>query len=85
MDKELPGAELLTPDEIEHRFSYHPANTPERREAHERVRAACKELAHALNDLIPATRDAALAFTKLEEVMFWANGAIARTPDEAAE
>lgn len=71
----------ITADEIERRFSYHPANTPERREAHERVRAAAKELGHALNALLPAGRDAATAFTKLEESMFWANAALARTPD----
>lgn len=67
------------PQELEHRFDYHPANTDDRRLRHENVRASCNDLADALNELIPDGREKALAITKLEEVMFWANAGIARS------
>jgi len=63
--------------DIENRFSYHPASTPERVAAHEAVRAACKTLAHLLDGLVPNGRHKALAMTALEETMHWANAAIA--------
>lgn len=65
-------------DEIDHRFDFHPATTAEKRGAHGTVRHACADLAHFLNENVPAGREQALAITKLEEVMFWANAAIAR-------
>ena len=46
---------------------------------HGSVRAACLELAHQLNDDLPEGREKSVAITKLEEAMFWANAAIART------
>jgi hypothetical protein len=66
-------------EEIENRFAYH-APTPTKVQAHEAVRAECKELAYALNALLPEGRDKSLAFTKLEEVMYAANAALARNP-----
>jgi hypothetical protein len=66
--------------DLENRFAYHPAATPERGEAHQAVRDACLGLAHYLDDVIPPGREKALALTNLEQVMFWANGAIARQP-----
>jgi len=63
--------------DIENRFSYHPATTPERVAAHEAVRSACKTLAHMLDGLVPDGRHKALAMTALEETMHWANAAIA--------
>ena len=63
--------------DIENRFSYHPATTPERVGAHESVRAECKSLAHQIDVLVPDGRHKALALTALEEAMHWANAAIA--------
>lgn len=57
---------------------YHPANTQERRDAHESVRDLCTQLALNLNDIVPEGREKSLVMTTLEEVMFWANAAIAR-------
>lgn len=67
-----------TPD-IENRFAFHPADE-EKGKRHEFVRDQCLILAQDLNDELPEGREKSLAITKLEEVMFWANAAIARPP-----
>jgi NAD(P)H-dependent flavin oxidoreductase YrpB (nitropropane dioxygenase family) len=66
-------------NDIENRFSFHPANTDEQRQQHESVRAACRTLAHLWSGSLPEGREKAVAITKLEEAMFWANAAIARS------
>lgn len=64
--------------DIEHRFAFHPATTDEKRDAHASVRQQCRRLADAMNEQLPEGREKALVITKLEEVMFWANAALAR-------
>jgi hypothetical protein len=63
--------------ELNKRFDYH---KPDERktEYHENVRSACKALAERLTSILPDGREKSLAITKLEEVMFWANAALAR-------
>ncbi len=69
----------MTPEEdLYNRFSYHPANTAEKQLAHQSVRSHCLEVAGVFMDYLPDSREKSLAFTKLEEAMFWANAAIAR-------
>ncbi|MGW1352850.1 Acb2/Tad1 domain-containing protein [Streptomyces sp. NPDC002409] len=68
-------------EELLHRFTYHPPVTPERAAAHATARGACAGLAATIVDLCPAGRERALALTNLEQVMFWANAAIARQED----
>lgn len=75
---------MPTPD-LDNRFRYHAPRTEARREAHDFVRGATGNLAFELDDRLPDGREKALAITKLEEVMFWANAALARVPDEAPE
>jgi hypothetical protein len=65
--------------DIDKRFAYHPATTDEKRYAHEDIRRACKVLAHQIDRDVPPGREKALAITHLEDAMFWANAAIART------
>lgn len=65
-------------DDIEHRFAFHAATTQEKRDEHTSVRQRCRQLADQLNESLPEGREKAVAMTKLEEVMFWANAAIAR-------
>jgi hypothetical protein len=69
---------MLSEEDIANRFKFHPADTDKKAEAHERVWTLCLITANALNELIPEGREKALAFTKLEEVMFWSNAALAR-------
>lgn len=63
--------------DLENRFRFHPADDA-RKLAHEDVRTLCGKLADDLNRLVPDGREKALAVTNLEQVMFWANAAIAR-------
>jgi len=70
--------------DIDNRFDFHPATTAEKRAEHGSVRNACAELAHQINEVAPEGREKSLAITKLEEVMFWANAAIARAQPKAA-
>lgn len=64
--------------EIKHRFNYHPP-TAEKVLEHSTLREVCEELAHHINEFLPDGREKAVALTKVEEVMFWGNAAIARS------
>jgi hypothetical protein len=69
-------------EDIVHRFAFHASPTQEKRDEHTSVRQACRRLADELNERLPEGREKALAVTKLEEVMFWANAAVARAGAE---
>lgn len=68
----------MAPEDIKNRFAFHAATTEEKRDAHTSVRQNCRDLADFLNEKLPEGREKALAVTKLEEVMFWGNAALAR-------
>lgn len=65
--------------DLEKRFAYHPPKHSGIAEAHSDIRDACFKMAQIVDELCPDGREKSLAITKLEECMFWANGAIART------
>jgi hypothetical protein len=65
-------------NELMNRFKYHPAKDVVTQRAHETIRDMCKGVAVTLNAGLMEGREKALAITKLEEVMFWANASIAR-------
>ena len=64
----------------ENDFAHH-APTDGQPERYERIRGACNQLALLLNTNCPPSRELSLAMTKLEEVVFWANAAIARNEE----
>ena len=67
----------LDPSEIEIRFSYHaPKNDQPAR--YERIRNEAKAFARTLYELCTDCRESSLALTHLDEVVMWANAAIAR-------
>lgn len=68
----------MTPEDIEKRFSYHPATTEEKQTAHTLMRRNCFYLAKYVNETLPEGREKSLAITNLEEAMFWANASLAR-------
>lgn len=61
------------------RFEFKKAD-PKRVLQHEDVRAVIIALAVDLNAMLPEGREKATTFTKLQEVMFWANAAVAMGP-----
>lgn len=66
------------PPDLDLRFDHHPPPADFVGQAHAVWREECKAIAtHALVHL-PESRERSLAMTKLEEVMFWGNAAIAR-------
>lgn len=75
---------MSTSDDIDHRFAFHAASTQEKRDEHTSARAVMRGAAHTINELCPDGREKALAITKLEEAMMWANAAIARNTEGGA-
>jgi len=63
--------------DLVNRFRYH-APDDEKIVKHSNVRNQLLELAIEWDASLPDGREKALALTKLEEAMFWANAAIAR-------
>ena len=68
---------MANPD-LAHRFNHHPPKSQSVAEGHGFIREECLALAEILDRTLLVGREKALALTKLEEVMFWANAAIAR-------
>jgi hypothetical protein len=68
----------MDPSDLVNRFKFHPANSEAKAEAHEYIREAFGNLSRDLNTRIPEGREKAIAITKMEEAMFWANAALAR-------
>jgi len=64
-------------EQVNHNFTYHPPQ-PGQPEKYVQIREAAKSLAHLILDLTPESREQSLAITNLEQVVFWANAAIAR-------
>ena len=62
---------------IENNFKYHSPKEGQN-DKYEALRAKGKELAYMFDELCPPTHERALALTKLDESIMWANTSIAR-------
>lgn len=70
--------DILRSDDLKSRFDYHYPKNQEVAEKHQAVREQCLFLASFIAGATPESREQHVAITKLEEVMMWANAAIAR-------
>jgi hypothetical protein len=75
---------MINEEDLKNRFAFHPPQTEAVRQVHVDVRMACLDLALFINQQVPAGREKSLAITHLEEVMMWANKAIANSRPQDA-
>lgn len=68
----------MTVEEIDKRFNYH-APDDIKVTHHQKIRGNARIFAVVINEFCPDGREKALALTKIEEAMMWANAAIARS------
>jgi len=66
----------MTEDQIENIFTYHSPNS-EQVERYTKIRNEAKSLALTLHAYCPESREKSLALTSLQQVVMWANAAIA--------
>ena len=66
---------ILTDEEIENRGTYHPPTEAAKR-MHEKIRATYFVTAEMMRDNFPDGRELSIAYTKLEEWMFWMNACV---------
>jgi hypothetical protein len=64
--------------DLTNRFTFHPVSGPAQAALYEEVRAKALELALWLDSIAPDSRELSTAITKLDEVVFHTNAAIAR-------
>jgi len=68
--------------DLEDRFAYYRPTSKEVAAKFPTLRGACRDLANLIQSSTLISREQSLALTKLEEVMFWANAAVARNEGE---
>lgn len=71
------NAQQVQASTIDNNFIYHPPKGTQAKR-YEDMREHFREMAHYINTMCPNSREKALALTKLEESMFWANASVAR-------
>jgi hypothetical protein len=64
--------------DIQNRFGYHAPPDEETVKAYEDLRGIARNFCYDIDERCPECREKSLAITKLEEVIMWANAAIAR-------
>lgn len=69
--------------ELDRRFSYHPPTGPVI-QAHIQMRKMTRQIAEEIQLYVPPGREHALAMTKIEEALLWANAGIARAASKPA-
>lgn len=78
LERAVKNLRQLSSEELENRFKWHKPKDSATGDKHDKIRQECLALAEIINNIVPEGREKALAFTKLEEVMMWANAGIAR-------
>jgi hypothetical protein len=63
---------------IERNFTYYPPKSEEDIKKYEKIREETRNYVREVIGLIPDNRERDIAINKLEEVVLWANAAIAR-------
>lgn len=71
----------ITREELQNRFTYHDS-VGGQDEKYRAIRAKGLELAELIHGMCPDSRERSVAFTKLDEVIMWANASIARRTKE---
>lgn len=66
----------MTRAQIDNIFVYH-APKPGQTDRYALIREEARKFAHVIHDNVPESREKSIAFTKLQEVMMWANAAVA--------
>lgn len=66
-------------EDLENRFTFHQNSRFKNDVQHKNIREGCHLLARIIVQFTPESREQSLAITKLEEAMFWANAALARS------
>jgi hypothetical protein len=82
--REILGQYHPNLEELAKRFSYHPPRGTQV-DRYTSIRDQARLLGQHLQQRCPASRELSLAMTKLEEVVMWANAAIARNEEHAEE
>lgn len=81
MDFEPPKRYVVSTEDandLRRRFSHHEPKTPDQSDRYTMLRTLFRDLAFALLELTPHSREQALMLTKLEEAAFWGAASIAR-------
>jgi hypothetical protein len=68
---------MMSESEVKIRYTYHPPK-PGQPEKYQKLRSKVLELALAIDELCPDSREKAFALERLDEATFWANSSIAR-------
>lgn len=71
---------IAMPDDIRNRINYHRPDTEGIRLIAQMRRLAL-DFSLGVQEHVPLARERALALTKIEEALFWANAGIARDPE----
>ena len=72
---------MLSQDDLDSRFTNHAPSSEEIADAHETIRGVCRNATEVIDDLLLDGREKSLAITNIEQAMFWANAALARTQE----
>jgi hypothetical protein len=75
---------MTTHADIDHRMTFHPVAGPAQAEKYEKIRAAGREFAHLIADLVPYSDERSNALTRIDEAIMWANAGVARNEGSIA-